>query len=253
MKNALIALFALLSAPGLWAGADNVSIVFSTRGPDTYRDGRKVLDGEYYGLFWTPDGSSFAGIDIGGQAVPPSKLALKAAVAKGGRCPNVLFEIDADYARTNYPGGVWTVCLLDTRRFETDGDGVVRLGDDGLPVVAGCGGDSPVVNGYGEVGSPVVGSVGSADADVVARVQSSSVLPPGGLDVRVREIKVVDGNVHLAVEGTSPALLYSLKTGGSPSDLSPSGQLRYGTGGADLLIVAPVKEEGEFFSVGAKR
>ena len=239
------------------AAVDNVSILFSTQGPDAYKDGRKVLDGECYGLFWTPDGEKFAGIDASGQVLPPSKLALKAAVAKDGRCPNVLFQVDAGYAKTNYPGGTWNVCLIDTRRFETDADGVVLRGADGLPVVASWGEGSTVVNGYGDAGPAVVGSqvgtVGAAESKAVARVKTASGLPIGAENVSVRDIKVVDGNVYLTVSGTSSSLLYGLKTGDSPSSLLHDGQLRYGKTGGDLVIVTPVKENGEFFSVGAKR
>ena len=257
MMRVCAIILGLLAALQARAAVDNVSILFSTRGPDTYKDGRKVLDGECYGLFWTPDGAAFAGLDASGQVLPPSKLALKAAVARDGRCPNVLFQIDAGYALTNYPGGRWDVCLLDTRRFATDEDGIVLRGADGLPVVASWGEGSTVVNGYGEVGPAVVGSgvgsLGAADAKTIARVRTASALPVGVENVSVRDIKVVDGNVYLTVSGTSSSLLYGLKTGETPSCLSHDGQLRYGKTGEDLVIVTPAKEGGEFFSVGAKR
>ena len=242
MKNLLSIFFTLIAVTSLRASVENVSIMFSTQGPDSYKDGRKVLDGECYGLFWTPDGEAFAGIDVNGQAIAPTKLALKAAVAKDGRCPNVLFQVDADYAKTNYPGGTWNVCLLDTRRFATDADGVVLRGADGLPVVASWGEGSTVVNGYGEV-----------DSKAVARVQTVSALPAGGEDVNVRDIKVVDGNVYITVSGTLSSMLYGLRSGETPSSLLQDGQLRYGKTGGELLIVTPAKESGEFFSVGAKR
>lgn len=255
--RSLIAALALLSQTGARADVENVSIVFSTRGPDAYKDGRRVLDGECYGLFWTPAGKAFAGIDADGRAIEPTKLALKAAVAKDGHCPKVLFQIDAGYAKANYPGGTWNVCLLDTRRFATDADGVVLKGADGLPVVASWGEGSTVVNGYGEADSAVVGtgvgSVGAAGAKPVARVQTASALPVGGENATVRDIKVVDGNVYLTVSGTSSALLYGLKTGETPSCLLHDGQLRYGKTGENLVIVTPMKGNGAFFSVGAKR
>ena len=52
----------LAGALGAFAGVDNVAITFSTPGPDTYKDGRQVLDGECYALVWTPTGAAFGGI-----------------------------------------------------------------------------------------------------------------------------------------------------------------------------------------------
>ena len=61
MKKTMMMGLVLAGALGAFAGVDNVAITFSTPGPDAYRDGRTVLDGECYALVWTPTGASFGG------------------------------------------------------------------------------------------------------------------------------------------------------------------------------------------------
>ena len=249
MKRETIAGILLAGALGVFAGVDNVAITFSTPGPDTYRDGRTVLDGECYALVWTPTGAAFGGIAADGTAAEPSKLVLKAPVAKGGRCPRVLFEIDEDYAKANFPGGTWNVVLLDTRRFATDADGVVVNGEDGLPKVASWGAGSTVVNGYGPAGAAVVGTLGVASAADAVASGSASEVPAAGRNVRIRDAEVVDGNFYVTVEGTLSSVLYGVKAGKSPDKLKGDGRRRYGKTKGEMVIVRPVTSEGEFVAV----
>ena len=68
MKKTMMMGVVLAGALSAFAGLDNVAITFSTPGPDKYRDGRTVLDGECYAL----------GLD------PTKELAKPAAVVKHG-------------------------------------------------------------------------------------------------------------------------------------------------------------------------
>ena len=246
MKTALMSVV-LAGALGAFAGMDNVAITFSTPGPDTYKDGRPVLDGECYALVWTPDDATFGGIAADGAAVEPSKVVLKAPVAKGGRCPNILFEIDENYAKANYPGGTWNVCLLDTRRFVTGADGVIQKGEDGLPVVANL--DSSVVNDYTEAGVADAGTMGAANAKGAAKSGQAAHRPKGAGQFQISDFKVVDGNVYITVKGTHGSMRYGVRSGGSPDVLKGDGESRYGVTGGKLIIVKPATEASGFYSM----
>lgn len=103
---------ALFAACGAFADAANTLITFSTPGPDTYADGTTVKDGEIYALVWSADGN-FDGFTANGEATDPSdKVIFKSALAKGGKCPLTLFQIDSKVAPQ---GGEYAVYLLDTR------------------------------------------------------------------------------------------------------------------------------------------
>ena len=218
----------LLAAVSALAGSDNVVITFSTVGPDTYADGTTVRDGESYALVWTPDGAAFGGLGTDGKAIAPSKVAIKAPVAKGGRCPNVQFQINEKYAARAYPGGTWCVCLLDTRTFATravrvtaaDGREIeqrqVVLDADGRKTVTGVGGK---VSGYGVVAA----SIGKSFGGGATAVGTAGALPDGITPPQVTDIRVVGDWVYLRMKGTSPDACYGVDGGETPSDLKPTG------------------------------
>ena len=243
MKKTIAFLTAGLCAGTLLAGMDNVVISFSSNGPDTYKDGTPVVDGESYALVWTPDDATFGGIKADGTAVPPSKVALTAPVAKGGKCPRVMFQIDEDYAKANFPGGSWGVYLLDTRVFATDADGIVQKDAQGRAIVTGVSGKS--VKGYGEVAA--------IDGTSLAQVAVSTPAATGlasMANVRIRDIKFVGDNVLLYVEGAD-AGRFELSVGSQPGLLVPDGKDRTGTL-EELIIVRPKQAGGEFFQINRK-
>lgn len=237
-----------ISTLSLRAGMDNVVVSFSTVGPDVYDDGRQVLDGECYALCWTPTGLTFDGIDAEGNALGGAQVVLKAPVAKDAHCPNILFEIDGEYARKNFRDGRWSVVMLDTRRFATDQDGVILKGEDGLPIAEKWGMASSVVNGYGETGAEVAGSMTAARPFKSVLSNRRSVLPEKGRGFRIRDMKVVDGNVYLYVQGTLSSVRYGLRSGVRPDSLADDGERRYGKTDGDLVIIRPQRAGGEFFS-----
>ena len=115
MKKILMFLVVLAGAMAFGAANDTI-ITFSTKGPDTYKDGKVVLDGECYALVWTKDGATFGGFSADGSLLSPDdKLVVVVACAKGGKCPTTLFEIAAGDVEKNYQGGAFALYLLDTR------------------------------------------------------------------------------------------------------------------------------------------
>lgn len=249
MKKTLIGfcLAAVLAAVS-FAGSDDVIVLFSTPGPDTYADHSPVLDGECYALVWTPTGETFAGIGSDGVAKGGSKVLLKAPVAKGGRCPCVQFTVDGAYYEANgLSNGTMAVYLLDTRRYKTDADGVITS------EVASWGRDSTLVNGYGATGGSVSGRFASTSASSAAATDSAAAVPEGGQNLRIRDIQLIEGNVYIYASGTLPSMRYELKAGGEPADLEADGKERYGKGGAeDLIIVKPQTPGAQFFSISTK-
>ena len=228
MKKLMTLGIAAIAAGAVFAAANDVVVTFSTPGPDTYADGTTVVDGEKYALCWSQDFSQFAiksdGTAEGGVVV------LKAPVAKGGRCPTVVFEVDAAYAAANFDGGEWAVYLLDTRDF---GNGAVNT--------SGCVGKASV--GTGTLGS--LSGVAAATSEVA-----------GGIDVpqpKVTGIKVVDGFVYVTVQGTVPFLAYGLTEGATPDAItSPVEGSKAGSADKEIVLVTPAKEGGAFFKVGRK-
>ena len=230
---------------------NNVVIQFSTVGPDKYADGTTVMDGECYALVWTPTGSEFQGIDAEGEAAGDSKVAVKAPIATGGKCPNVQFQIDETYADVNYPGGTWGVYLLDTRKFATeevtvtvDGKEVrqtqVKVDADGKKFATGVGG---TVAGYGQVVSNVGRSLSPAGAKA-GTVQS---IPAGIQPPTIKDFKVVNGMAYLYLKDTSSAVSYGVAAGQAPGTLKPVSQQPVQGGGNETIIITPATEAAQFY------
>ena len=219
MKKTLISAFAAVASAAVFAGMDSVVVTFSTPGPDAYADGTPVLDGECYALVWTPDGEEFAGVNSDGTAAGGSKVVLAAPIAKDKKCPSVMFEVDEDYVAANYPGGTWSVVLLDTRVFTLDavtGKPVVDAAT-GMRVVSSKG-DASKVNGYG-----VVGSAKAADAVKGAEAEAMGGVAAASGDVAsdtpapvVKDISVIGDYVYVTITSTKPAHRYALESGDAP-------------------------------------
>ena len=252
MKKTIAFLAAGLCAGTLLAGMNNVVIQFSTVGPDKYADGTTVMDGECYALVWTPTGSEFQGINDKGEAAGDSKVAVKAPIAIGGKCPNVQFQIDETYAEKYYPNGTWGVYLLDTRKFATkevtdtvDGKKVtqtqIEIDSTGKKVATGVGG---AVSGYGQVVSNVGRSLSSAGAkDGVVQSIPAGIQPP-----TIRDFKVVNGMAYLYLKNTSSAVSYGVAAGQDPGNLAPVQQQPVMGGGNETIIITQASGASGFFS-----
>jgi len=256
--------FSFLSA---FAAANDRLITFSTPGPDRYADGTAVLDGECYALVWTKTGATFAGITADGKAVDPatSAVLVAAPVAKGGRCPTVVFELDADLAEA-YAGGSYGIYLLDTRL----ANGLVGgLDAEGVPLAVNAFGE---VKGKSEEGKGAGSSTSQLfnfSTSQLVSVTTKSALPADAPKPQITAIRIVGDKVFLTVRNTIPSLQYAAKEmefegqgGGqegaisadqpSTFNLQPVAAQGAATADAEITVIAPKKGERGFFSVGRK-
>ena len=241
MKKTLISTVAAMMAGVALAAANDTLITFSTKGPDTYADGTTVLDKECYALVW--DTGAFA-VAADGSATG-GEIVLTAPVARKGRCPKVLFEVDAkDVAEKYTTGGSWKVYLLDTRRF----------GENGVTLAPLKGGKPTVVNAAAAVTkSKVSVSSGAPNAVVVdagTRAATESALPEDVPQPVIAGIELVGDQVFVTVENTVPYVAYDLAAGERPEAIAERvNRPRHGGTDGTVILVSPIKEDGAFFKV----
>ena len=216
MSKAFTLFAAALCAAGAFADAANVLISFSTQA-DYYADGTPVLDGEWYALCWAKD-RNFDGITLDCKPVnPDEKILIMAPLAKGGRCPFVVFQIDSAVAPSD---GRYLVYLLDTR--DATGTSVAKAveNDAGERVPMSSINGAAVTKGYtastsagkNKARAVAVTSGGWAASEVV------DAEPP-----RITAFKVEDAKVKITVAGMLPGVKYNISMGSSPSDLTSYG------------------------------
>ena len=251
MKKTTVFFAAAALCGAAFAAQNDALVSFSSKGPDAYADGTTVLDGECYALVWMANGASGLSVAADGSATG-GEIVLAAPVAKGGRCPKVVFEVDAGDIKTKYQGGSWGVYLLDTRRW----------GANGAVKPAGTvNGKVRLVNAAGAVPGAAVsvasGALGSAGAVTGAAVASGATAVPAGAPTpEITGIRVDGANVYVTVRGTVPYLQYGLASGDAPDavDGQAEGAPRTGAASADeeIILVTPAKKGGAFLKVGRK-
>ena len=240
MKKLLFAM--VVAAFGAAFGAANDTILtFSTQGPDTYGDGSTVLDGERYALVWTKDGTAFAGLTADCKPLADTtKVIAVAPLAKGGRCPETVFEIDADFAET-LKGGSFALYLLDTRvsKTELSGEGGVP-GGHALPATVNA-----------------TGAASALTSDSFSTSTSTSIsLATVGVYTKIEEptiaaMKVTGSKIELTVSGMSGAADYMVVQGAEPGKV---GSKMTTTVEGDKLIVDRPAAGATFFRVlGTRR
>lgn len=247
----------MLIATLVFAGADDVLLAFSTRGPDCYADGSSVLVGECYALVWMREGTEFAGIDLNGNAVDTNNNEVVAALplAKARRdgavrCPMTLFQINKTYAQA-HTNGSYALVLLDTRKMNADGTKLVATGN------------SSQVNGWGfatksrvkAVSGGVIDSTAKED-DVGVKASDKSVIPADENipQPRITGIQVKNGYVWLTVKGTSPRLLYNIASGSRPGSIDKRHAATAPVQGhsradREITVITPVEKGQNFFRV----
>lgn len=228
-----------LSAP-VFAAQNDTLITFSTKGPDTYADGSTVLDGETYALVWVKDGATFAGFLADGSVADAENSACVITVpyAKDGCCPPICFQVSAG----KYEGGSFAIYLLDTRI--ADGEGGYKVGGRGK-----------AINGCGEVASNFASSVAPASASGGSiAVTNVSDLPADMPKPVIKDIKMVDGYVHITVSSTVPYLKYNVLGGDTPADVDAETDSNPKTGDAaqEIIFIAPADGDSGFFRVQGK-
>ena len=233
------------------AAVDDLVLTFSSAGPDTYADGTRVLDGECYVLVWLPDGSEGVSLAANGEVADPSQgeVVLAAPVAKDGKCPTVVFEIDSARAE-RYASGTWCVYLLDTRRYA----------EDGAVSLAGVSSDGAAksVNAVGKIAgvsvkvSDVAHAPETAVASKAVSAATASALPKDVPQPKIKGIRVEGGFVYVTVANTVPYLQYNLDAGATPAQLDEARAANNPVNGqadGDIILVSPVKVGGSFFRV----
>ena len=201
-----------------FAAVDDTLISFSTPGPDKYADGTDVLAGECYALVWSADGQ-FDGIKADGTTVDPAdKVVLVAGVAKQGAngtyCPPLLFQVDAELAKT-LEKGVYAVYLLDTR--VTAADGAVAVGgvdeNGALKAVNSYGsvsGDTTAAAGASSITKATTTAVGGASVATLVEVEAPI----------ITAIKPNGTKITISASGLSPVVDYKVVTGTKPGEIA---------------------------------
>ena len=214
-------LMTMLGVAGLavasFAAVDDTLISFSTPGPDKYADGSDVLPGECYALVWSADGQ-FDGIKADGTTVDPAdKVVLLAGVAKQGAngtyCPPLLYQVDADLAKT-LANGVYAVYLLDTR---------VAAADGAVAVGGVENGKLKAVNSYGAVSgdTTAAASAGSITAAKTTAIGGASVATLVEVEAPViTAIKPNGTKITISTSGLSPVAEYKVVTGAKPGEIA---------------------------------
>ena len=72
MKKLICAMLVAAASAAFADGDDDIAVIVSTKGPDTYLGGKDVvMDGECYALVWSSDGA-FNGFSADGSALDPA-------------------------------------------------------------------------------------------------------------------------------------------------------------------------------------
>lgn len=208
---------------GVAEGALNDRLArFSTPGPDRYADGSIVRDGECYALVWSPAGQVFSGFNADGTPVSANdRVVLAGELAKGGRCPDAVFQIAASEYEA-LKDGVWAVCLVDTRNLAGVPVGVKNgkpLRVNRWGVVSGGVEITEAGSAGRKLAAASTTSNGSASGASVVRANRLSAVPKNLLPPKVTAIEVTDNEVWLAVSDTVPYLDYTIISGEKPNDL----------------------------------
>ena len=231
------------------AAIDDALLSFSTVGPDKYSDGTTVLDGECYALVWTKNGATFGGIAADGTAVSETdEIVLVAPVAKGGRCPNVLFQIDSATA-DRLTDGTYGVYLLDTRVAAADGTTAPR---------GAVNGKLSLVNGYGlateatKVGKATAGGATTAAEKVTESgqaVAAGAAAPRNVQQPKITSIKIEGDKVRLTVQNLPGYMRVSSGADVSASDAQGAAQATDGATDEVILYAPKAAGASGFFKV----
>lgn len=207
MKFSKLSLFAVACAFafGVFADAGNILISFSSTGPDVYADGKTVVaDGEWYALVWSADGK-FEGIDINGKAVDPKdSVVMMAPLAKDGRCPYTIFQVDSKSANFKTTG-TYAIYLLDTRG--VDGQASVRDEKTGLPKMLN--GAVAAANYAGQVARAGGATRNIADGAMWGESKVPDTIPPP----RILSFDPYGATVKIVVVDMVPGVKYNVVMG----------------------------------------
>ena len=100
MKKIILGLGTVCLSFAALAAANDALLTFSTKGPDTYKDGAPVQEGECYALCYVTDPAMFAikadgTAAAGGEVLLMAPMAVKMADGNGMHCPNLVYIVSA--------------------------------------------------------------------------------------------------------------------------------------------------------------
>jgi hypothetical protein len=238
MKKVFLMVAAMGLAAASFADMNDALLSFATQGPDKYADGTTVIDGECYALVWTANGATFGGFNADGTLVSATdRIVLAAPLAKGGKCPQTLFQINAAVA-DELKDGTYAVYLLDTRI--KDEDGTTKLA--GLKD-----GKAKVVNAQTAVGDSTTAASTTQNKVALAAtaVGGAAVTTETIIDApKITSIKVEGATVKVTVAGMSPAATYKVVTCTKPGEAGKTLDAKAKDGTFEFK-----KPEGSFFKV----
>ncbi len=244
MKKVIGMALAMAAAVCFGEAQNDLRVTFSTKGPDAYKDGTTVLDGEFYALVWSA--GEFGGFAADGSVVGGKVLAT-VPFAKDGRLPFTKFLIPAA-EKADYATGSFSVVLLDTRK--ADGTLAESVVVDGMKAPA-------AVNGW--VATATVGvaeAAASASLGVASPVTiaSASALPEDAPTPVITGVRKEGDYLVLTVKGTAAYLRYNVAGGATPDAIGSEGSAEAPKDGATseddtIELKVPVKGESGFYKV----
>lgn len=239
MKKLMTVLCAGLAFAAM-AAVNDTLISFSTPGPDTYKDGTAVQDGECYALVWSADGV-FEGVKADGTPVDANdQVVLVAPVAKGGKCPALLFQVDAEKAAT-LADGKYGVYLLDTRRI-VDGKTVVGL--DAENNLSSVNGFAAATETGVAAGAGAIASAAAATAIDGAAVAAYTEVPAPNVAIEIK-----NATIKLTVSGMVPNADYWVLKGTNLQKVDA----KVADVPADGKVELPKTDDAAFFKVKGGR
>ncbi len=251
MKLSQILFVAGASAALCAAGAQNDPIYnFWTYGPDKYADGSLVLKGERYALVWAENDLQSVTFNADGTVVGGAIVEVVRTENDDGSCHRYMFEVDV--ARMpDFPGGTWCVYLLDTRRWDADGN--VSVSDE-LDIVNAAG----IVDGS-QVQLKPAGDYRPDKTKLRENpcvASTPSAVPEGTVDPVITDIRIDGEEVCVSATNTVPYIQYTLLSSDAPdADKFGPAESAQRTGSAspkdELQFRVPVSDSGRaFFRVG---
>ena len=229
----LSAAAAVMLCGAAFSGQDDAVITFSTTA-DFYADGTPVKDGEFYALCWSAD-ASFDGLTAQGDAVTAAeKVLAKIPLAKDGRCPTTVFEVDSGFVS----GGYFFVYLLDTR----DAAGKPAASSAAL-AASGVNGSVAVVSAAAAGNGTIISQTG-VETDKTAYVATDV---SGVPDPTIKSFTVSGDYAIIDVEDVVPYVKYNVRKGATIGELDDFDLPKVGADNRIQFVIK--KKDANFFKV----
>jgi len=247
-RKALMALLLAVTLQlGAFADANNLLYTVLRDGFDTYADGARALDGEYYALVFLPTGSTGVEFAADCTVVDTSKGRIVKVVKSTENGEPFCFQVDSSVVSPLKGMGSWAVYLLDTRSYGASGVATVAAaGANGLPT---CVNASKKLEDAVLTVSASSGPVRQTAAGAVA--DAGTAVPADTPNPQITGIEIVDGEVRVKVAQTVPYIQYNLSAGETLGGIEgrKAKAPRNGVVGDEIELVVPAEGSSGFFKV----